>query len=332
MQSPETVKRFYLLILFYFLFAVTADAQTTADTIAIPRTDSLLQHYQNMGSDSNNPLVQAMDTVSKRPVAHQGLFLPSDSSFSSPAFNWEMLNGHPYFGFSASRSVMPTSTIRKFKGKEPLFYLLVFLVMVIALLRRAFSKYFNDFFRLFFRTTLKQSQIQEQLMQTPLPSILLNGFFVVSGGLYITFLLDYYQLNQIGNFWLMFFYCSLCLSIAYLVKFIGLKVSGWLFNMKEAADRYIFSVFIVNKMIGILLLPFLILLAFTTGDVYSISLSLSWCMLTGLLVYRVILTYDVVRNQVKVNLFHFFLYLCAFEIAPLLLVYKGLLLFFRITA
>jgi hypothetical protein len=59
---------------------------------------------------------------------------------------------------------------------------------------------------------------------------------------------------------------------------------------------------------------------------------LSWCLLIGLLAYRIILTFAAVRNQVKVNPFHFFLYLCAFEIAPLLLVYKGLLLFFRITA
>lgn len=326
------MKRFYLLILFSFHFAVIADAQTPADTIAIPFTDPLLQLDKNRVSDSTHPLVQAIDSLSKRPVINPSRFLPSDISYSSPKFNWEILKDHPYFGFSADRTILTPSTIRKVKGKEPLFYLLVFLLMVIALLRRAFSKYFNDFFRLFFRTTLKQRQIQEQLMQTPLPSILLNGFFVFSGGLYITFLLEYYHLNPIGNFWLMFFYCSLCLSIAYIVKFIGLKVLGWLFNMKEAADSYIFSVFIVNKMIGILLLPFLILLAFTTGDVYSISLSLSWCMLTCLLVYRIILTYDVVRNQVKVNLFHFFLYLCAFEIAPLLLVYKGLLLFFRITA
>lgn len=326
------MKHFYLLILFSFLFAVIADAQTPADTSAILRNDSLLLRDKIIRSDTSHTQMQTIDTVSKRPVTNHDRFLRSYSSNTSPAFNWELLKDHPYFGFSAERKILPQSAIRKVKGKEPIFYLLIFLVMVIAILRRAFSKYFNDFFRLFFRTTLKQSQIQEQLMQTPLPSILLNGFFVVSGGLYITFLLEYYQLNSIGNFWLMFFYCSLCLSIAYLVKFIGLKVSGWLFNMKEAADRYIFSVFIVNKMIGILLLPFLILLAFTMGDVYSISLTLSWCMLTGLLVYRIILTYNVIRNRVKVNLFHFFLYLCAFEIAPLLLVYKGLLLYFRITA
>jgi DMSO/TMAO reductase YedYZ heme-binding membrane subunit len=85
-------------------------------------------------------------------------------------------------------------------------------------------------------------------------------------------------------------------------------------------------------MIGILLFPFLILLAFTSGDVYSIGLNLSWYLVAGLLVYRIILTFGAVHNQVKVNPFHFFLYICAFEIVPLLLIYKGLLLLFRITA
>jgi hypothetical protein len=102
--------------------------------------------------------------------------------------------------------------------------------------------------------------------------------------------------------------------------------------MQEAANSYIFIVFIIHKMIGIFLLPFLILLAFAQGDVYTVGITLSWFMVAGLMVYRIILTFAAIRNQVKVNPFHFFLYICAFEIAPLLLIYKALLLFFRITA
>ena len=99
--------------------------------------------------------------------------------------------------------------------------------------------------------------------------------------------------------------------------------------MKDAADSYIFVVFIVNKMAGIYLLPFLILLSFTQGDLYHIFLILSWVGIAILFVYRFILTFGAVHNQIRVNLFHFFLYLCAFEIAPVLLIYKLLLYFFR---
>lgn len=313
------------------LFAAGAIAQDPGDSATMPVADSMVRQDTIVVKDTTTPL-RTSDSVSKRPVMDSGWVIPAGISFSSPRFSWEVLRHHPYFNFSSPPLFLPASILRKIAGKELLFYLLLFLLIIFAILRRAFPKYFGDLFRLFFRTTLKQRQIRDQLMQTPLPSLLMNGFFVVSGGLYCAFLVQHFELNPVNNFWLLSLYCCLGLSVAYFIKFLGLKVSGWLFNMKEAADAYIFIVFIVNKMIGILLLPFLILLAFSVGDVYTISLTLSWGMVAGLLLYRFILTYAAIRNQVKVNPFHFFLYLCAFEIAPLLLVYKALLLYFGITA
>lgn len=251
--------------------------------------------------------------------------------FSIPGIEWQEMQNNPYFGFSGT-PVSFHSDRRETNGKELIFYLLIAILLGYAFLKNAFPKYFNDLFRLFFRTTLKQRQIKEQLMETPLPSMLLNVFFVVCGGLYISFLLQHYQLEVTGGFWIQFLYCCLGLSAIYMVKFLGLKLSGWLFNMDEAANNYIFIVFVVNKMIAILLLPFIILLAFTARPVYDIALTASYCLVAGLFCYRMILTFAAIRNQVKVNPFHFFLYLCAFEIAPLLLIYKALLLFFGITA
>jgi len=68
---------------------------------------------------------------------------------------------------------------RIFYGKEYLFYYLIFLFLLFGLIRRAFSKYFYDLFRVFFKTTLKQKQTQELLLQSPLPSVVMNSFFWV---------------------------------------------------------------------------------------------------------------------------------------------------------
>lgn len=240
----------------------------------------------------------------------------------------QLLKEHPYFGFH-SIPVVINAGLKKYEGKELLFYVIIAYLLFFALLKQAFPKYLNDLFRLFFRTTMKQRQLREQLIQTPLPSLLFNGFFVLSTGLYINILLRYYGVNPVDNFWLMFFYCCLGLSLIYFVKFLGLKISGWLFNVNEAANAYIFVVFIINKVIGIFLLPFLVLLSFTEGEAFRIFLVLSWCGLGLLLFYRFLLTFISIRNLVRFNLFHFLIYLLAFEIAPLLLVYKGLLFFFR---
>jgi len=217
---------------------------------------------------------------------------------------------------------------KNFIGKDWLFYYLILLLILFGFLRRAFAKYFHDLFRVFFKTTLKQRQTQEQLLQSPLPSVFMNGFFVLSAGLYANFLLSYFQLSVTENFWLQYLYCAGTLASIYLVKFIGLKITGWLFNVSNATDSYIFIVFIINKMLGIYFLPFLLLLAFATPSLYHAAMIISWFGIGLLLIYRFILSYGAVRKEVKLNSFHFVLYILGFEVVPLLLIYKLLLLIF----
>jgi len=323
------VNRFFYLLLIQLFFVKFIFAQAATDSTPIKQADSLLHKDAFIPKDSLL-VFPIIDSVSKRPSHKDSIrYINNDISFSVQNISRQILQRHPYFGFKTAPLII-RSDVKQFQSKDLQFYTLIALLLIYALLRNTFPKFFNDLFRLFFRTTLKQLQIREQLMQTPLPSLLLNVFFVISGGLYISFLLQHIKLND--NFWLMSAYCVVGLSIIYFIKFLSLKLLGWLFNMQEVANSYIFVVFIINKMVGILLLPFLVLLAFTQGNIYSVSLTLSWIIIAGLLSYRFVLTYAAIHNQVKVNPFHFFLYLCAFEIAPLFLIYRGLLLFFHITA
>lgn len=264
-------------------------------------------------------------TLSYRPIVHDTW----DIKEGIPV-GMQLLEHHPYYKFN-EKAIAVESVRKKPEGKETIFYVLVGLLLVFALLKQGFGKYFSDLFRVFFQTTLKQRQIREQLMQNPFPSLVFNIFFVASAGLYVNFMLHYFGFvphHPELNFWIMYLYCSLGLAIIYTGKYIGLKIVGWLFNMQKAASSYTFIVFIINKVIGIFLLPFLLLLAFAQEPLYSIALVLSWCGIGALLLYRFILGFGAIRNEVRFNLFHFFLYLCAFEIAPLLLIYKLLLLVF----
>lgn len=234
---------------------------------------------------------------------------------------------HPYFAF-LQQVERRDSSEKKFKGKELLFYVIIALLLLFAMLRNAFAKYFSDLFRVFFRTTLKQRQIRDQLMQTPLPSLMFNFFFVASAGLYVSFLLyDYFHYRPVNNFWLLYLYVALALAAVYFVKFLTLKLVGWLFNVRQAADSYVFVVFIINKVLGVFLLPFVVLQAFASEPLYSIALILSWAGIAGLYLYRLYLGMAAARNEVRFNLFHFLLYVAAFEVAPLLLIYR--LLIFR---
>ncbi|HEX7844468.1 MAG TPA: DUF4271 domain-containing protein [Chitinophagaceae bacterium] len=313
--------RFSILLiccLFFFIPGLFAQQDSTAviDTTKPVIPDTVA---------SQTPVVDLSDSFSKKPVV-------ADSGWQvdkSMPLIYQVMKGNPYYGFGTRPTVIPVSDLKVFNGKELLFYVLIALLLVFALIKQAFPKYFTDLFRLFFRTTLKQRQVREQLMQTPLPSLLMNGFFVICTSLYATFLFLHFRLIDEADFWLYFLYSCLGLSAIYFVKFVGLKITGWIFGIEEAANAYIFIVFIINKVIGVFLLPFLLLLAFLTSGGYQAALVLSWIGVGGLFLYRFILSYSAVHNQVRFNLFHFFLYLCAFEIAPLLLIYKLLLVVFQ---
>jgi hypothetical protein len=216
---------------------------------------------------------------------------------------------------------------REWQGKESLFYSTIALLIFFALVRNNFARYAADLFALFFRTTIKQRQIKEQLLQAPLPSLLLNIVFFISGALFINLLLAHYGLGQSFSFWLLFLYAILGLVVIYMLKFITLKLCGWLFHMSDVTDAYTFVVFTTNKVIGIALLPFIILIAFSSGPFQQGILSLSIVVVAALFLYRFYLSFATIERRLKISFFHFLLYLIGFEIIPLLLINKLLFKF-----
>lgn len=234
------------------------------------------------------------------------------------------LSNNPFFNFTG-KPMTERMDIHQRDSSDTLFYFLLGILFYFALVKLLFDKYLSNLFTLFFRISLRQQQIREQVIQTPLPSLLLNILFVVAAGLYASFLIRYYHLAGKADFWVLSLDCAVILCILYLAKFLVLKFSGCIFNIKRATDRYIFIIFLANKIFGIFLLPFLLILAVSGSLVKDIMVTVSIVMALIFFVYRFLVSYNPIRKEIKVNGFHFFLYLCAFEVAPLLLIYKVLL-------
>ena len=280
-----------------------ADSTQSPDSLRLLRDTTLLQ----------DTLFQKRDTPQ---VIEPAFSLLTDSA---------VYNNQPYFTFT--NPVKRLAEKRQWQGKEPLFYSTVAILIFFALVRNNYNRYASDLFSLFFRTTIKQRQIKEQLVQAPLPSLLLNILFFVSGALFINLLLSYHGLGRSFNFWLLFLYATLGLAAIYLVKFVTLKLCGWLFHMSDVTDAYTFIVFTTNKVIGITLLPFIILLSFTSGPFQQALFTLSITVVIALFLYRFYLSYATIERKLKISFFHFLLYLVGFEIVPLLLINKLLFRF-----
>jgi hypothetical protein len=314
-----------LLILLLFL-GLGAGAQQAADSLrridSLQRLDSVrqglsdsLQRIDSLYADSLSKVTPPIrDTL--RPV----LLFP----FTSDSFRYR---DRLFYNFT--KPVRYTVSVKEWQGKEVVFYSLVGLLILFALIKNSFRRYLSDLFSSYFRTTVRQRQIKEQLLQNPLPSLLFNVFFVLSGALFLALLFERSAIAEDISFWLLTLYSAVALAVIYAGKFILLKFFGWVFQLSGATDTYIFVVFSTNKVLGILLLPFSILLAFTYGAVNAASVTLSLIVVASLFAYRFFLAYISINRQVPLNIFHFLLYLAAVEILPLLLINKLLFLFLR---
>ncbi|HMP92373.1 MAG TPA: DUF4271 domain-containing protein, partial [Phnomibacter sp.] len=211
--------------------------------------------------------------------------------------------------------------------KDAIFYALGGLLLLLAILRVGFTKYFADMMRIFFQTAFRQKSTREQLGQNTLAGLLFNVFFCISGGVFIYQLARYRGWISQGIWWHQILLCVALLAVVYLVKYMSLKLSGWLFGMREVAETYSFMVFLINKVVGILLLPATWVLALGSSSLQPVFVAVSLAGLALLFCYRYFIAVPLVRNQTRISSLHFFLYLCAFEILPVLLIYKLLLTF-----
>lgn len=286
----------------------------------------LLASLQPVHAQRKNPARRYEDSVAAVIKAEKLAYIKKINSLSTDSFRMKMAT--PYISKttpSAEDQWLITKPVQqKSSGQNAFFYTLVVLLLSLGLVRVSFPKYFSDLFRLFFRVTLRQQSVREQLSQNKLPSLLLNILFFFSGGLFLTLLSRYYGWMPAQGFWYSLLFWSAILLIIYAFKLIIMKILSWLFHMREAGNTYSFIVFLMNKVAGILLLPFIVFIGLGPANWRPVIVTLSLMMIAGLFLYRYFISYPSVKNTVRLNRFHFIIYLWALEILPLLLIYKGL--------
>lgn len=216
--------------------------------------------------------------------------------------------------------------LRPDQQQDWLIYLVGGTLLLLGIIRTSYLKYFSDLFRAFMNPTLSQRQLKDQLSQSPFPNFLMNAFFVISLGLYLYLLM--YRLNYPTDAiaWILIPGLMLLVGVIYLLKYIVLRFCGWLFGNEELIDAYVFILYLINKILGIMLAPFLVILAFCKPEIAQTSLYISIFFIVLLVGYRYIRSYSLVRQHLSFSKLHFFLYLCAFEVVPVLIITKVLLI------
>ncbi len=243
------------------------------------------------------------------------------ASESASEIDSTLLAKNPYIN-SKSKPVILPEHVHISSGKEFLFYVLCLVLLILGLFRTFFSGYFKNLFRVYFNTSLRQTQLSDQLQQATLPSLILNIFFTLTAGIYIWLLFNFYHPPRLFNGKALLPFCILSIGIIYFLKFCILKFMGWVSDVQESANGYIFAIFLVNKITGIFLVPVIILLAFINRQLLPAIVDISFMIIGLLFLSRYIKSYGAIEKKIPLNPFHFIIYIAGAEIIPLLILYK----------
>lgn len=300
----------YLLLL--IALPVLLAAQKT-DSIKIKKSDSAVIKRADSASLKNvDSIAIKKDSLNNLQPVYNGILQ-------------NILKKNKFLNISAKPVEMKIYS-RKQTSEDSIFYILLLLIAALSFLRFFYVRYFNNLFRVFFNTSLRQSQLTDQLLQAKLPSLFFNLIAVFSGGIFFYFLLKYFDRVNESRPLNAIFLCSLFVTAIYFLKFITLKFTGWLSGYKEITNTYIFIIFLINKILGILLLPFIVVMAFSIPVLIKVSILIAILLTALMFLLRFFRSYGLLQNQLKISRTHFLLYITGIEIMPLLLIYKALLL------
>ncbi len=110
--------------------------------------------------------------------------------------------------------------------------------------------------------------------------------------------------------------------VVYICRHLGLSLVGKVFPVSKNADLYSFTIMVFNHFIGLFLIPINFLLAFGPEIFMSVLLWFAMVFLGIITLLRIIRGLFIVSEYFGDRLFQIIIYLCAFEIAPMIILLK----------
>ena len=150
----------------------------------------------------------------------------------------------------------------------------------------------------------------------------LYAFFSFNAGVFLYLLQKHFNIPSVLSNLQLFLYGAGAVTIFYIVKHFMLNTMAYVFPLQKEVSLYNFTVTVFNIILGILLIPFNLFIAFSPSSFGTLLIYFLLGTLILIYLYRSLRGIFIASRYLTFNKFHFFIYLCTIEIAPLAIVIK----------
>jgi len=201
-------------------------------------------------------------------------------------------------------------------NQDVFFILLVMSFLLIALIKGKYWKHAKLLFKGIFAQRYANQYLREENVFTQRVNFLT---FLLMG---INFTMIIVKIQEAISFLEVFTAFGLVI-LFFLIKIISINAFGFLFKVKDLAKLAVFFSLLFDKTLGFVLSPLVLVLYFFAIDISFILLVFALFLFIILLVLKLFWLWKIGSNSFGVPQVYIFLYLCVFEIFPLLFLAKG---------
>jgi hypothetical protein len=203
-----------------------------------------------------------------------------------------------------------------------MIFVLLGLLSLMSIIVAIYKKEVTVIFQAFLSTSSSQNGQRDQGGVITLERFSSYILFVLGMGTFCflipQILLKEFQFNTFGALCLF----VLGLGVLYILKHIQLKVLSYILPFHQEIEAYNFIVSNTNKALGFIIVPLLFLIAYTPSAGQTMALYFSFVLLSLIYIYRTLKGLATAGSIILFHKFHFFVYLCAVEIAPIVILLK----------
>ncbi len=302
------------------------------DTTTINRADTISQTplLQDTVSDVPlSPAPPAAEVPIKRFVSKNVYTVEYDSILAKPNAQLQVFSGEEVF----NKNLLFANKISPEKIKKNNFHWQVVIMIILAamlsvsryLRPRGFKRTFNALFNN--RNYFLLIKDRDILSESSSLLILINYIATVALLIFHSLLIfELVSAETTKETLQIYFLIVLFIFLFYVLKYIGLKFVSFVFKTKNATHNYFVNLIIFNHIIGLMLFPFLL---YNIFYMHLTMLIFTWVIFVLANIYKVYRSIVIGHNEVKFSMYYLFLYLCAVEIAPILLIIKATVNYFN---
>lgn len=209
------------------------------------------------------------------------------------------------------------------KGDLWVLAVLAILLAVFAAVKISFSKQLQTIIQSFFSNRILNNLNKEDNLFTSWPFLLLFIQFGFTLGMFFYLVSQYYHVTFSSSGFQFYVSISILIIVLYIVKILILRMLGYLFNVQKAVNEYVSILYLSYFNLSLVFIPLVVAFALSPLKYGPYYVAASFILLALVFTFQFIRAGINILSHYRFSKVYLFLYFCALEICPILILIKA---------